>query len=74
MAESIAERDLKQTVTNSDDDRLAQIGHVQELQRNYSLWSLGSLCLCLMGTWEALSSVVTTALTTGGPPCLFFNL
>lgn len=57
-----------------DDDRLAQLGHVQELRRDYSIWSLGSLCLCLMATWEALATVVTTALTTGGAPCLFFNL
>ncbi|KAF3045969.1 hypothetical protein E8E12_009361 [Didymella heteroderae] len=75
MAGSMAERDVKHFApTVDDDDRLAQLGHVQELQRNYSIWSLGSLCLCLMATWEALSSVIATALTTGGAPCLFFNL
>lgn len=75
MAESVAERDVKHFApTTDDDDRLAQLGHVQELQRNYSIWSLGSLCLCLMATWEALSTVIATALTTGGAPCLFFNL
>ena len=74
MAEIIDEHDLKKVVATSDDELLAQIGHVQELERNYSIWSLGSLCLCLMATWEALSSVVATALTTGGAPCLFFNL
>lgn len=57
-----------------DDERLAQLGHVQELRRDYSIWALGSLCLCLMATWEALATVVATALTTGGAPCLFFNL
>jgi choline transport protein len=74
MAESVAELDVKHFAPTVDDDRLAQLGHVQELERNYSVWSLGSLCLCLMATWEALSSVVATALTTGGAPCLFFNL
>jgi choline transport protein len=76
MAESVAEPDVKHfaPTVDDDDDRLAQLGHVQELERNYSVWSLGSLCLCLMATWEALSSVVATALTTGGAPCLFFNL
>jgi choline transport protein len=59
---------------NNDDDRLAQLGHVQELRREYSIWALGSLCLCLMATWEALATVIATALTTGGAPCLFFNL
>lgn len=75
MADSVAERDVKHFATTADDDdRLAQLGHVQELERNYSIWSLGSLCLCLMATWEALSTVIATALTTGGAPCLFFNL
>ncbi|KAH6639040.1 amino acid permease [Boeremia exigua] len=75
MGESIKERDVKYIApTADDDDRLAQLGHVQELERNYSIWSLGSLCLCLMATWEALSTVIATALTTGGAPCLFFNL
>ncbi|KAH7396336.1 amino acid permease [Pyrenochaeta sp. MPI-SDFR-AT-0127] len=61
---------------NSDDDGelLAQLGHVQELRRDYSIWSLGSLCLCLMATWEALATVIATALISGGAPCLFYNL
>ncbi|KAH7318941.1 amino acid transporter-like protein [Rhexocercosporidium sp. MPI-PUGE-AT-0058] len=48
-------------------------GYVDELRREFSIWSLGSLCLCLMGTWEALTSVVAAALTNGGAPCLFYN-
>jgi hypothetical protein len=56
-----------------DDERLAQLGHVQELRREFSITSLGGLCLCLMATWEALSTVVATALISGGPACLFYN-
>lgn len=48
-------------------------GHVDELRKDFSVWSLGSLCLCLMATWEALSSVVAAALANGGAPCLFYN-
>lgn len=48
-------------------------GLVQELPREFSLGSLLCLQLALMATWEALSSVVGTALTNGGPPCLFYN-
>ncbi|KAL2068425.1 hypothetical protein VTL71DRAFT_16523 [Oculimacula yallundae] len=36
-----------------------------KLRQQFSKWSLGSLCLCLMATWEALASVVTTALNAG---------
>lgn len=51
-------------------------GHIVDepaLEKSFSLWSLGSLCLCLMATWEALSSVVAQALISGGAPCLFYN-
>lgn len=43
------------------------------LERSFSVWSLGGLCLCLMATWEALSSTVAQALVSGGAPCLFWN-
>jgi len=57
----------------SDEEALPERGTTEELRRDFSLWSLGSLCLCLMGTWEALTSVVAAALTNGGAPCLFYN-
>ncbi|PTD13434.1 hypothetical protein HYE67_010116 [Fusarium culmorum] len=60
-------------LANEDAQRLAQLGHEQELRRQYSLISLGALCLCLGATWEALSTVVVTALVNGGAPCVFYN-
>lgn len=60
-------------LTNEDAQRLAQLGHEQELRRQYSLISLSALCLCLGATWEALSTVVVTALVNGGAPCVFYN-
>jgi choline transport protein len=57
----------------SDEEALPERGTTEELRRDFSLWSLGSLCLCLMGTLEALTSVVAAALTNGGAPCLFYN-
>jgi choline transport protein len=77
--ETQSEKYLEKTVTTttrealSDEELLAQLGHVQELRREFSVWSLGALCLTLMATWEALGSVVAAALTNGGPPCLFYN-
>jgi len=52
---------------------LGTFGDVEELPRKFSVWSLGSLLICLMATWEALSSVVAQALISGGAPCLFYN-
>lgn len=50
-----------------------EVSHTHELRQQFSVWSLGSLSLCLMATWEALSTVVATALTNGGAPCLLYN-
>jgi len=55
------------------EDEPAITGHVEELPREFSVWSLGSLLVCLMATWEALSTVVAQALISGGAPCLFYN-
>jgi hypothetical protein len=59
----------------SDKPSVAEVELMEnvELRHQFSVWSLGSLCLCLMATWEALSTVVATALTNGGAPCLFYN-
>ncbi|KAM0345615.1 hypothetical protein ACHAPU_006268 [Fusarium lateritium] len=61
------------STANEDALRLAQLGHTQELRRQYSLPSLCALCVCLMASWEALSTVISTALISGGAPCLLYN-
>jgi hypothetical protein len=36
------------------EEGVTAIGHPEELRRDFSIWSLGSLCLCLMGTVRTL--------------------
>ncbi|RGP60207.1 amino acid permease [Fusarium sporotrichioides] len=64
---------LENQAINSDAARLDQLGLHAELERRFSLPSIICLCLCLMATWEALSSVVAQALASGGVPCLIYN-
>jgi hypothetical protein len=59
--------------TTSDHAQLEAIGLKEELDRKFSVWSLGALVLCLMGTWEAIGSTMAQALITGGAPCLVYN-
>ncbi|KAH8597524.1 amino acid transporter-like protein [Bisporella sp. PMI_857] len=72
-AEKLQNIDTKQTNITTTKSIQTGDAHTQELRHNFSVWSLSSLCLCLMATWEALSSVVAAALISGGAPCLFFN-
>lgn len=60
-------------ITTSMPESTAMAGQVQDLPREFSVWSLGALIACLMATWEALSTVVAQALINGGAPCLFYN-
>lgn len=57
----------------SDDDQLAALGHVQELRREFSIWSIWCLQISLMATWEAVSTASGAALQNGGPVCLLYN-
>lgn len=41
---------LSEYEASKDAEELTNIGHTEELRREFSIWSLGSLCLCLMGT------------------------
>lgn len=58
---------------DADAAQLAHLGHAQALERNFSLVGAASLCMCLLATWEAISAVISAALTSGGAPCLFYN-
>lgn len=58
---------------SSETARIEQLGYAQELPREFSIWSMTALCMCLMATWEALSAVLSSAIVAGGAPCLFYN-
>ena len=60
-------------LATSSIEPIAMTGEVQDLPREFSVWSVGALIVCLMATWEALSTVVAQALINGGAPCLFYN-
>lgn len=74
VKQTITKSELERAMTNSDAKRLAELGYENQLERGFSLPALIGLCLCLMGTWEATSSVLAQALLSGGAPCLWYNL
>lgn len=43
-------------------------GHIQELSRNFSAWSLIGLGLSMGNVWPALGGSILVALYNGGPP------
>jgi choline transport protein len=48
-------------------------GHAAELPRNFSVLSLLSFSFALMNSWIAFVSLLTVALTLGGPTTAFWS-
>lgn len=52
----------------SEEDLINASGHVQELQRNFSLLSLIGIGLVVGNVWPAAGGAILVALFNGGPP------
>lgn len=50
------------------DDLINASGHIQELQRNFSLISLIGLGIVVGNVWPAVGGSILVALFNGGPP------
>ncbi|CAM1510830.1 Fc.00g083430.m01.CDS01 [Cosmosporella sp. VM-42] len=57
-----------------DSTRLEQMGHKQELKRNFSKVSMLGLAFAILNSWTALSASITLALTSGGPSAVIWGL
>ncbi|KAF2020655.1 amino acid transporter [Aaosphaeria arxii CBS 175.79] len=64
--------DSKHIIANSQ-DLINASGHVQELQRNFSLWSLAGIGLTVGNVWPAVGGSILVALYNGGPPGVLFE-
>ncbi|CAI7600312.1 unnamed protein product [Penicillium crustosum] len=60
-------------VQNEDELRLAQMGHKQELDRHFSLWSLIGLAANCTISWTGLGLGLITAINAGGPGALIYG-
>lgn len=51
---------------NADDLRLAQLGHAQSFERQFSRWSMLGLSFAILNSWTALAASLSLALPSGG--------
>lgn len=64
----VAQQDGSTTPPDGTDQVVNASGHVQELSRNFSAWSLIGLGLSMGNVWPALGGSILVALYNGGPP------
>lgn len=67
----VAQQDGSTTLPDGTDQVVNASGHVQELSRNFSAWSLIGLGLSMGNVWPALGGSILVALYNGGPPGIF---
>ena len=53
---------------------LEQLGHKQELKRNFSMVSMLGLAFAILNTWTALAASITLALPSGGSSSVIWGL
>lgn len=53
---------------------LEQMGHKQELRRNFSRLSMLGLAFAILNTWTALAASISIALPSGGPSAVIWGL
>ncbi|KAI5284395.1 hypothetical protein KEM54_001366 [Ascosphaera aggregata] len=64
----------EKATTNTDDDRLAEMGYTQELQRNFSVLSLLGVGFSLTNSWFGISTSLITGISSGGPVLVMYGI
>ena len=65
---------MKSTVAIADDLRLAQLGHAQSFDRQFSRWTMLGLAFAILNSWTALAASLSLALPSGGPVAVIWGL
>jgi choline transport protein len=71
---SVASGGRRRTSVAEDAAALANLGHKQELERNFSTLSMLGLAFAILNSWTALASSVSLALPSGGPSAIIWGL
>lgn len=57
----------------ADHLQLAELGHAQSFQRQFSKWSMLGLSFAILNTWAALAAGLSFALPSGGPTAVLWG-
>ncbi|KAF2257408.1 choline transport protein-like protein [Trematosphaeria pertusa] len=85
MAEGVDEKALapvssvdmaKGEMTSIDRDamKLAEMGYTQDMQRNFSVWSVLGVGFSLTNSWFGISAALVTGINSGGPILIIYGI
>lgn len=59
---------------DSDALKLAEMGYVQDMKRNFSLFSILGTAFSLTNSWFGISAAMVTGINSGGPVLLIYGI
>jgi choline transport protein len=62
------------TKATRDDIQLAELGHAQSFNRQFTRWSMLGLAFAILNSWTALAASLSLALPSGGPVAVIWGL
>ncbi|CZR51513.1 probable amino acid transporters [Phialocephala subalpina] len=62
------------TASNADAARLAEMGYVQDMKRNFSVFSLLGVGFSLTNSWFGISTALVTGINSGGPVLIVYGI
>ena len=70
------QNDLQDGDLDGDKDalRLQQMGYKQDLQRNFSVWSILGVGFSVTNSWFGVSASLVTSILSGGPVLLLYGI
>lgn len=61
-------------ILDADALKLAEMGYVQDLSRNYSVWSVLGVGFSLTNSWFGISAALVTGINSGGPLLIIYGI
>ncbi|GME64861.1 Amino acid/polyamine transporter I [Neofusicoccum parvum] len=69
---SFMEGDVKNI--DADAAKLAEMGYTQDMQRNFSVWSVLGVGFSLTNSWFGISAALVTGINSGGPMLIVYGI
>ncbi|KAI9848617.1 MAG: hypothetical protein M1838_000489 [Thelocarpon superellum] len=71
-----ASQDVVEDAKHMDADtlKLASMGYTQDLERNFSVWSVLGVGFSLTNSWFAISAALITGINSGGPILIVYGI
>jgi choline transport protein len=64
----------KASSVDLDAMKLAEMGYTQDMQRNFSVWSVLGVGFSLTNSWFGISAALVTGINSGGPILIIYGI